>query len=89
MWDLNNQSLSAGTTIGSYSYGNSATADTRHWLLVRIATPSGQTAIHDIQADHPAAGASRPTPVYDLQGRPVLHPLPGHLYIQGGKVFRK
>lgn len=89
VWDLNNQSLSAGTTIGSYSYGNSATADTRHWLLVRIATPSGQTAIHDIQADHPAAGASRPTPVYDLQGRPVLHPLPGHLYIQGGKVFRK
>ncbi len=86
-WDLNGQALSNGTTVGSWTYGSSATADTRQWLLLRIASPSTETDIAPLSTDAlPRAGHSI---VYDLQGRPVSHPIAGHLYIKAGRVFRE
>ena len=48
-WDLENQSLSFGTKIGVWEYGNSAAADHRNWMLVKVTSSTAQpTDIIDI-----------------------------------------
>ena len=53
---------------------------------VRIAvTADGNASVDDITADRPAADG----PVYNLQGIPVSNPVPGRVYIRGGRKFIK
>ena len=53
---------------------------------VRIAvTADGNASVDDITADRPAADG----PVYNLQGIPVSNPVPGRVYIPGGRKFIK
>lgn len=48
-WDLESQSLSFGTKIGVWAYGNSAAADHRNWMLVKVASSTApSTGITDI-----------------------------------------
>ena len=91
-WDLNNQNLTAGTSVGSWTYGGTATTDTRQWLLVRVASPDADdaTGIDDANIANSNADRERSNVYYDLQGRRIATPQAGHLYIRGGRkiLFR-
>lgn len=54
-----------------------------HWSEYHIyaTTPSGLTLI-------PSGSTSATTPIYDLTGRPVRHPLPGQILILPGQKIR-
>lgn len=47
-WDLSNQSLSEGTVVCNYAYGNSASADHRNWYMIRISSTKAEASSIDI-----------------------------------------
>ncbi len=50
-WDLEGQNLNEGTKIGVYAYGDNASADTRNWFLVRVASDKVSTGIEEVEGN--------------------------------------
>lgn len=44
-WDLDGQNLTPGTKVGNYAYGNSASADTRNWFLMKVGSSSPEADV--------------------------------------------
>jgi len=75
-WDLQNAKLNTGTAIGAYTYGESAGADTRNWLLVRVAsTKDNASGIERLTNEH-ISSKSSPV-IYSADGKRLQAPLRG------------
>lgn len=67
-WDLEGQNINAGTHIGVWEYGTSASADHRNWMLVRVASDDHTST--DITT-LPSSDAS------SSESSPVIHTISG------------
>jgi O-glycosyl hydrolase len=64
-WDLDNQSLNAGTRVGVWQYGNAADADHRNWFLMRVgSTHEKATSIAEVKR----SDEEMPEAIYSLSG---------------------
>jgi hypothetical protein len=64
-WDLDNQSLNAGTRVGVWQYGNAADADHRNWFLMRVgSTHEKATSIAEVRR----SDEEMPEAIYSLSG---------------------